>query len=107
MLLTNANIITMKPAREIVTNGALLLEGNQIKALEADTIFFPEKYGLSPVYFAESVGLLEPKSVLRHMVWLNDQDIAILDLHRCIPRPLPIPFLPLYMPRRTARLMQG
>lgn len=46
--------------------------------VEADKIFLQEKYGLSPVYFAESVGLLGPKSVLVHMVWLNDQDIAKL-----------------------------
>jgi cytosine/adenosine deaminase-related metal-dependent hydrolase len=46
--------------------------------VEADKIFLQEKYGLSPVYFAESVGLLGPKTVLVHMVWLNDQDIAKL-----------------------------
>lgn len=46
--------------------------------IEADKIFLQEKYGLSPVYFAESVGLLGPKTVLVHMVWLNDQDIAKL-----------------------------
>lgn len=46
--------------------------------VEADKRFLQEKYGLSPVYFAESVGLLGPKTVLVHMVWLNDQDIAKL-----------------------------
>jgi len=46
--------------------------------VEADKIFLQEKYGLSPVYFAESVGLLGAKTVLVHMVWLNDQDIAKL-----------------------------
>lgn len=46
--------------------------------VEADKIFLQEKYGLSPVYFAESVGLLGPKSVLVHMVWLNEQDILKL-----------------------------
>lgn len=46
--------------------------------VEADKIFLQEKYGLSPVYFAESVGLLGPKTTLVHMVWLNDQDIARL-----------------------------
>ncbi|HVB24927.1 MAG TPA: amidohydrolase [Ktedonobacteraceae bacterium] len=43
--------------------------------VEADKIFLQEKYGLSPVYYAESVGLLGPKSVLVHMVWLTQQDI--------------------------------
>jgi cytosine/adenosine deaminase-related metal-dependent hydrolase len=46
--------------------------------VEADKIFLNEKYGLSPVLFADSVGLLGPKSVLVHMVWLNDEDIARL-----------------------------
>ncbi|HEY4385419.1 MAG TPA: amidohydrolase [Ktedonobacteraceae bacterium] len=43
--------------------------------VEADKIFLQEKYGLSPVLFADSVGLLGPKSVMVHMVWLNEQDI--------------------------------
>src|SRR5215469_4283318 len=43
--------------------------------VEADKIFLDEKYGLSPVLYAESVGLLGPKSVLVHMVWLTDEDI--------------------------------
>jgi len=46
--------------------------------VEADKIFLKEKYNLSPVYFAESVGLLGPKSVLVHMVWLMQEDIKLL-----------------------------
>jgi cytosine/adenosine deaminase-related metal-dependent hydrolase len=46
--------------------------------VEADKLFLEEKYGLSPVYFAESVGLLGPKTALVHMVWLNEQDIQKL-----------------------------
>src|SRR5579859_7548494 len=46
--------------------------------VEADKIFLNEKYGLSPVLYAESVGLLGPKSVMVHMVWLNEQDIEKL-----------------------------
>ena len=46
--------------------------------VEADEIFLRENYGLSPVYFAESVGLLGPKSVLVHMVWLTQADIEKL-----------------------------
>jgi len=46
--------------------------------IKEDKIFLQEKYGLSPVLFAESVGLLGPKSVLVHMIWLNEQDIAKL-----------------------------
>jgi cytosine/adenosine deaminase-related metal-dependent hydrolase len=46
--------------------------------VEADKIFLQEKYGLSPVYYAESVGLLSPKTVLVHMVWLTQQDIEML-----------------------------
>ena len=43
--------------------------------VEADKIFLNEKYGISPVYYAESVGLLGPKTVLVHMVWLTWADI--------------------------------
>ncbi len=43
--------------------------------VEADKIFLEEKYGLSPVLYAESVGLLGPKTVLVHMVWLTQEDI--------------------------------
>src|SRR5947209_6472308 len=46
--------------------------------VEADKIYLNEKYGLSPVYYAESVGLLGPRTVLVHMVWLNQNDIAKL-----------------------------
>lgn len=43
--------------------------------VEADKVFLNEKYGLSPVYYAESVGLLGSKTVLVHMVWLTQADI--------------------------------
>src|SRR5436190_6361939 len=43
--------------------------------VEADKIFLKEKYGLSPVLYADSVGLLGPKSVLVHMIWLTNEDI--------------------------------
>jgi cytosine/adenosine deaminase-related metal-dependent hydrolase len=43
--------------------------------VEADKIYLNEKFGLSPVYYAETVGLLGPKTVLVHMVWLNQDDI--------------------------------
>lgn len=43
--------------------------------VEADKIFLKEKYSLSPVLYAESVGLLGPKTVLVHMVWLTREDI--------------------------------
>jgi cytosine/adenosine deaminase-related metal-dependent hydrolase len=43
--------------------------------VEADKNFLNEKYGLSPVYYAESVGILGPKTVLVHMVWLTQADI--------------------------------
>src|SRR5437660_4860998 len=46
--------------------------------VEADKIYLNEKFGLSPVYYAESVGLLGPRTVLVHMVWLNQNDIAKL-----------------------------
>ncbi len=43
--------------------------------VEADKTYLNEKFGLSPVLYAESVGLLGAKTVLVHMVWLNDADI--------------------------------
>src|SRR5262249_53537848 len=46
--------------------------------VEADKIFLKERYGLSPVLYAESVGLLGSRSVLVHMVWLTNEDIERL-----------------------------
>jgi cytosine/adenosine deaminase-related metal-dependent hydrolase len=46
--------------------------------VEADKIFLQEQYCLSPVAYAESVGLLGPKTVLVHMVWLTQEDIEKL-----------------------------
>ncbi len=43
--------------------------------VEADKIYLAEKFGLTPVDYAESVGLLGPRSVLVHMVWLTPQEI--------------------------------
>jgi cytosine/adenosine deaminase-related metal-dependent hydrolase len=43
--------------------------------VEADKIYLNEKFGLTPVDYAESVGLLGPRSVLVHMVWLTAQEI--------------------------------
>lgn len=40
-----------------------------------DVLFLQEKYGLSPVSYVESVGLLGPKTVLADMVWLDQPDI--------------------------------
>ncbi len=41
----------------------------------ADKTFLHEKYGLTPVDYAESVGLLGPRTVLVHMVWLTPEEI--------------------------------
>ncbi len=43
--------------------------------VEADKIYLDEKFGLTPVDYAESVGLLGPRSVLVHMVWLTPAEI--------------------------------
>lgn len=43
--------------------------------VEADKAYLNEKFGLTPVDYAESVGLLGPRSVLVHMVWLTPQEI--------------------------------
>jgi cytosine/adenosine deaminase-related metal-dependent hydrolase len=46
--------------------------------VEADKIYLNETYGLTPVDFAESVGLLGPDVVLVHMVWLTQAEIEKL-----------------------------
>ncbi|GCE12841.1 amidohydrolase [Tengunoibacter tsumagoiensis] len=46
--------------------------------VEADKIYLQEKFGLTPVDYAESVGLLGPRSVLVHMVWLTSAEIEKL-----------------------------
>src|SRR6266702_4309630 len=46
--------------------------------VEADKIYLKEKFGLTPVGYAESVGLLGPRTVLVHMVWLTAQEIEKL-----------------------------
>ncbi|WP_394829816.1 amidohydrolase [Pendulispora albinea] len=46
--------------------------------VEADRTFLQSEYGLSPVRYAERVGLLGPRSVLVHMIWLDDGDVALL-----------------------------
>jgi cytosine/adenosine deaminase-related metal-dependent hydrolase len=46
--------------------------------VEADKIFLNETYGLTPVDFAESVGLLGPDVVLVHMVWLTQPELEKL-----------------------------
>src|SRR6266496_2415597 len=43
--------------------------------VEADKSYLNEKYGLTPVDYAESVGLLGPRTVLVHMVWLTPPEI--------------------------------
>ncbi len=44
--------------------------------VEADRTFVSNEYHLSLIDFAESVGLLGPQSVLVHMVWLTQEEIA-------------------------------
>ncbi len=46
--------------------------------IEADKRYLQETYGLSPVLYAEDAGLLGPRSVLVHMVWLASEDIEKL-----------------------------
>jgi cytosine/adenosine deaminase-related metal-dependent hydrolase len=43
--------------------------------VEADRFYLQENFGLSPVDYAESVGLLGPRTVLVHMVWLTPAEI--------------------------------
>ncbi len=43
-----------------------------------DVELIREKYGKSPMEFAEAVGLVGPDVVLNHAVWMSDRDIEIL-----------------------------
>jgi len=42
-----------------------------------------KEYGLSPVEYLESIGVLDEKTVLIHCVWLTDNDISIIAKHNC------------------------
>lgn len=46
--------------------------------VQADREFLTETYGLRPVEFASEVGLLGPRSVLAHVIWVDDDEIEIL-----------------------------
>jgi len=47
-----------------------------------DVKYARRKFGKSPVAFAKEVGLLGPRTVLAHAVWLADRDIGILSKAR-------------------------
>jgi len=46
--------------------------------VQADRIFLKEKYGQTPAQYAESVGLVGPRVLLVHTVWMDANDIQIL-----------------------------
>jgi len=46
--------------------------------VQADRIYLQEHFGQTPAQFAEDVGLVGPKVLLVHTVWLDADDIAIL-----------------------------
>jgi cytosine/adenosine deaminase-related metal-dependent hydrolase len=46
--------------------------------VQADRVFLKEKYGLTPAQYAESVGLVGPRVLLVHTVWMDAGDIRIL-----------------------------
>jgi cytosine/adenosine deaminase-related metal-dependent hydrolase len=46
--------------------------------VQADRLFLQEKYGQTPAQYAESVGLVGPKVLLVHTVWMDADDIHIL-----------------------------
>lgn len=46
--------------------------------VQADRVFLQEKYGKTPAQFAEDVGLVGPRVLLVHTVWMDANDIEIL-----------------------------
>jgi len=46
--------------------------------VKPDRDFLKSEYGLSPVRYADSVGLLGKRTVLVHMIWVDDDDISLL-----------------------------
>jgi cytosine/adenosine deaminase-related metal-dependent hydrolase len=46
--------------------------------VEADRLFLKTAYGMTPAQFAESVGLVGPRVLLVHTVWMDETDIQIL-----------------------------
>jgi cytosine/adenosine deaminase-related metal-dependent hydrolase len=46
--------------------------------VKEDVAFIKEQYGMRPVEFAESVGMVGPQVLLIHAVWLNEDDIALV-----------------------------
>jgi len=46
--------------------------------VQADRTYLREHYGQTPAEFAESVGLVGPRALLVHTVWMDQHDIEIL-----------------------------
>ncbi|KAI9280264.1 amidohydrolase [Umbelopsis sp. AD052] len=46
--------------------------------VEADKKYFREEFDMSPMEFCDHVGLLSDKTVLVHMVWIEEKDIKML-----------------------------
>jgi len=46
--------------------------------VQADRVFLKEQYGQTPAQYAESVGLVGPRVLLVHTVWMDANDIHIL-----------------------------
>lgn len=42
-----------------------------------------EKYGMTPIAYLDSLGILDEKTVLVHCVWLSDEDIDIIAKRKC------------------------
>ncbi len=46
--------------------------------VKADREYLDEAYGLKPVEYAQSVGLLGPRTVLAHVVWVDEEEMRLL-----------------------------
>lgn len=46
--------------------------------VQADVVYIRKQFNMAPVEFIESVGMIGPRVLLIHAVWLNDEDIRRL-----------------------------
>jgi cytosine/adenosine deaminase-related metal-dependent hydrolase len=46
--------------------------------VQADQVHYRENHGMTPCEFCQDVGLLSDKTVLVHMIWLDEKDYKLL-----------------------------
>ncbi len=68
---------TLKRSRELATRyGAPLLI--HLSETQAENKQMREKHGMSPTGYLDRLGLLKPRTLAAHAIWLSDEDVAAL-----------------------------